>query len=48
MTDHRLTGEGRSFNLESVLSGALDPMLDALIAQNRAERLQAVHEEAES
>ena len=48
VTDHRLTGEGRSFNLESVMSGALDPLLDALIQQDRAERLQAVHEEGDA
>ena len=45
VTDHRLTGEGRSFHLESILSGALDPLLDALTAQDRAERLQHAHEE---
>lgn len=39
VTDHRLTGEGRSFNLDAVINGNLDPLLDALIAADQAERL---------
>ena len=39
VTDHRLSGEGRSFNLESVINGNLDPLLDALTAADQAERL---------
>ncbi len=41
VTDHRLTGEGRSFNLETVVNGNLDPLIDALTAQDQAERLAA-------
>ena len=36
VTDHRLSGEGRSFNLESILNGGLDPLLDALRTQDQA------------
>ena len=30
VTDHRLTGEGRSFSLENIMNGGLDPLIDAL------------------
>ncbi|MCR5090169.1 MAG: peptide chain release factor 1 [Oscillospiraceae bacterium] len=39
VTDHRLSGEGRSFNLESIINGNLDPLLDALIQADQTERL---------
>ena len=39
VTDHRLSGEGRSFNLESIINGNLDPLLDALTAAEQAEKL---------
>ncbi|HNX25983.1 MAG TPA: peptide chain release factor 1 [Phycisphaerae bacterium] len=41
-TDHRLKGEGQegaNFNLERVLAGDLDPIVDALIAHDKAQRL---------
>ena len=41
-TDHRLKGEGQegaNFNLERVLGGGLDELVDALIARDKAERL---------
>ena len=41
-TDHRLKGEGQegaNFNLERVLGGELDPVVDALIARDKAQRL---------
>ena len=40
VTDHRLTGEGRSFNIDSVINGGLDPIIDALAAQEQAEKLK--------
>lgn len=40
-TDHRLTGEGRSFPLPAVLNGELDPLIDALTAVDQAARLTA-------
>jgi len=41
-TDHRLKGgsqEGGNFNLEHILSGQLDEMIEALIARDRTQRL---------
>ena len=39
VTDHRLSGEGRSFNLESIISGNLDPLLDSLLSAEQAKKL---------
>ena len=39
-TDHRLTGEVRNFNLSQVINGNLDELINALIAQDEAEKLQ--------
>lgn len=39
VTDHRLEGEIRNFNLSSVIDGDLDDIIDALITQHRAELL---------
>jgi peptide chain release factor 1 len=41
-TDHRLKGEGQegaNFNLERIIAGDLDDLIDALIARDKAERL---------
>ena len=40
VTDHRLTGEGRSFNIANVINGELDPIIDALTTADRAEKLR--------
>ena len=40
VTDHRLTGEGRSFNIDAVINGGLDPLIDALAAQEQTEKLK--------
>lgn len=40
VVDHRL--EGRSFNLQPVMAGELDPLIDALIAEDRTRRLAAL------
>ena len=40
VTDHRLTGEGRSFNIDTVINGGLDPLIDALAAQEQTEKLK--------
>ncbi len=37
VTDHRLN---QNFSLEQVLDGKLDPLLDALVAQDREERIR--------
>jgi len=41
-TDHRLkqeTSEGANFNLQTILAGNLDEMIDALVAYDKAQRL---------
>lgn len=40
VVDHRL--EGRSFNLQSVLAGDLNELVDALVGEDRARRLAAL------
>ena len=39
MVDHRLSGESKSFPLGPVLDGNLDGIIDALTAQQQAEKL---------
>ncbi|MBO4853968.1 MAG: peptide chain release factor 1 [Oscillospiraceae bacterium] len=41
VTDHRLTGEGKNFNIAAVINGDLDPLIDALTMQEQAAALQA-------
>jgi len=44
-TDHRLKGqgaEGANYNLERIISGGLDDLIDALIAGDRAQRLASL------
>ena len=40
-TDHRLRegGDGSNFNLDKIITGDLDEMIDALVAQDKAQRL---------
>jgi len=41
-TDHRLKGEGQegaNFNLEGIISGDMDELIDALVARDKAQRL---------
>ncbi len=40
VTDHRLTGDVRNFNIQSVLNGGLDPIIDALVTAEQAEKLR--------
>jgi peptide chain release factor 1 len=40
--DHRLGSAYGGFNLQAVLSGDLDELVEALIAQDRAQRLAAI------
>ena len=40
VTDHRLTGEMRNFNIANVINGDLDPIVDALVTADRAEKLK--------
>ena len=41
VTDHRLSGENKNFAIDSVVSGGLDPIIDALITADQAEKLAA-------
>lgn len=41
VTDHRLTGENKNFNLQQVIDGNLDEIINSLIAQDQAEKLRA-------
>mgnify|MGYP004543544437 CR=1 FL=1 len=40
VTDHRLSGDSKNFNLSAVIDGDLDPLIDALITAEQAEKLQ--------
>ena len=40
VTDHRLTGDVRTFNISSVMNGGLDPIIDALVTADQAEKLR--------
>ncbi len=40
VTDHRITGETRNFNIDAVINGNLDGIIDALMMQQQAEKLR--------
>ena len=44
VVEQRLEGDGRSFNLDTVLNGNLDEMIDRLTTQEQAEKLKAENE----
>ena len=46
VTDHRLTGDVKNFNIDSVINGDLDPIIDALTMQDQAAALAAEEREA--
>ena len=41
VTDHRLSGEERNFNIDKIINGDLDPLIDALILADQAAKLSA-------
>ena len=41
VTDHRLSGDAKNFNLQSVMNGNLDALIDSLVTARQAELLQA-------
>ena len=41
VTDHRLTGDGKNFNIDPIINGNLDPLIDALVTSEQAERLRS-------
>ncbi len=40
VTDHRLTGDNKNFNLSAIINGDLDALVDALVTADRAEKLR--------
>ena len=45
VTDHRLTGDNKNFNIANIINGDLDPLIDALVTAAQAEKL-AMQQEA--
>ena len=41
VTDHRLSGDNKNFNISSVINGDLDPLIDALVTADQAAKLQS-------
>ena len=39
VTDHRLSGDSKNFNLDRIINGDLDELIDALITADQAEKL---------
>ena len=44
VTDHRLSGDGKNFNLSAIINGDLDELIDALVTADQAEKLKAQQE----
>ena len=44
VTDHRLTGDNKNFNIAAIMNGNLDPLIDALATADQAEKLRAQSE----
>ena len=45
VTDHRLTGDNRNYNIAGIINGDLDELIDALILTDQAEKLRQAAEE---
>ena len=45
VTDHRLTGDNKNFNIAAVINGDLDALIDALTLADQAARLQSDDQE---
>ena len=44
VTDHRLTGDNKNFNIAAIMNGNLDPLIDARVTADQAEKLRAQSE----
>ena len=44
VTDHRITGDNKNFNIAAIMNGNLDPLIDALVTADQAEKLRAQSE----
>ena len=40
VTDHRLTGDIKNFNIATIINGDLDELIDALVTMDQAEKLK--------
>ena len=47
VTDHRLTGDNKNFNIDAVINGGLDPIIDALTTADQAAKLASAGEDKE-
>ena len=45
VTDHRLTGDSKNFNIAAIINGDMDALIDALTLADQGARLQAEHGE---
>lgn len=45
VTDHRLTGDSKNFNIATIINGDLDALIDALVTAEQAEKLRQQTEE---
>ncbi|MGI6027840.1 MAG: peptide chain release factor 1 [Candidatus Heteroscillospira sp.] len=45
VTDHRLQGDVKNFNINTIINGDLDELVDALVTADQAEKLRAQGEE---
>ena len=45
VTDHRLTGDNKNFNIDAVMNGGLDPIIDALTTADQAAKLASAGDE---
>ncbi len=41
VTDHRLSGDVKNFNIDTIINGDLDDLIDALVTADQAEKLRA-------
>lgn len=41
VTDHRLTGDSKNFNISTIINGDLDELIDALVTLDQAERMKS-------
>ena len=40
VTDHRLSGDSKNFNIAAIINGDLDELIDALVTMDQAEKLK--------
>lgn len=45
VTDHRLTGDNKNFNIQNIINGDLDGLIDCLVTNDQTAKLQAQTEE---